>query len=212
MVGADGRPAPLTSDQLAVLAALPADRRAYTRELPDLGDYRVVSYRAPDGDLVITGLPLADIEATTRELITLELGIVLAAILLAAGLGTVIIRRTLRPLHRVAATARRVAELPLDRGEVALPVRVPDVDTDPRTEVGQVGAALNRMLGHVGNALAARQASEMRIRHFVADASHELRTPLAAIRGYAELTRRVREGYPRRWRTPCAGWSRRPTG
>jgi two-component system, OmpR family, sensor kinase len=79
---------------------------------------------------------------------------------------------------------------------VALSVRVPEKDTDPRTEVGQVGAALNRMLGHVAGALAARHASEMRVRHFLADASHELRTPLAAIQGYAELTRRVSEEVP----------------
>jgi two-component system OmpR family sensor kinase len=46
------------------------------------------------------------------------------------------------------------------------------------------------MLGHIGSALAARQASEKKVRTFVADASHELRTPLASIRGYAELTRR----------------------
>jgi len=49
---------------------------------------------------------------------------------------------------------------------------------------------MNQMLGHVSKALVARQASEMRVRQFVADASHELRTPLAAIRGYAELARR----------------------
>jgi two-component system OmpR family sensor kinase len=92
----------------------------------------------------------------------------------------------------VAATAARVAELPLDRGEVALSVRVPDADLDPRTEVGQVAGVLNRMLEHVAGALAARQASETRVRRFVADASHELRTPLAAIRGYAELGLRGR--------------------
>jgi two-component system OmpR family sensor kinase len=34
------------------------------------------------------------------------------------------------------------------------------------------------------------------VRKFVADASHELRTPLAAIRGYAELTRRSRDRVP----------------
>jgi two-component system OmpR family sensor kinase len=36
----------------------------------------------------------------------------------------------------------------------------------------------------------AREASENKVRQFVADASHELRTPLASIRGYSELTRR----------------------
>lgn len=76
---------------------------------------------------------------------------------------------------------------------MALHVRVPASESDGRTEVGQVGAALNRMLGHVGSALSARQESETRVRQFVADASHELRTPLASIRGYAELTRRGRE-------------------
>jgi two-component system OmpR family sensor kinase len=94
------------------------------------------------------------------------------------------------PLERVAGTAQQVAEMPLDRGDVALSVRVPEADTDSRTEVGKVGAALNRMLGHVASALSARQASELKVRQFVADASHELRTPLASIRGYAELTRR----------------------
>jgi two-component system OmpR family sensor kinase len=83
-----------------------------------------------------------------------------------------------------------VSELPLDKGEVALAERVGEEDTDPRTEVGQVGSALNRMLGHIEDALVARQRSEDKVRQFVADASHELRTPLASIRGYSELTRR----------------------
>ena len=72
--------------------------------------------------------------------------------------------------------------------QVTLPDRVPDAN--PRTEVGQVGAAFNRMLGHVEAALARRAATEARLRRFAADASHELRTPLAAIRGYAELALR----------------------
>ena len=120
----------------------------------------------------------------------------LVALIIAGWAGAVIVRRTLQPLARVAATATRVSELKLDRGEVDLAQRVPEADTDARTEVGQVGAALNRMLDHVGNALEARHASEMQVRQFVADASHELRTPLAAIRGYAELSRRSRQPVP----------------
>ena len=56
--------------------------------------------------------------------------------------------------------------------------------------VGRVGTAVNRMIGHVGDALGRRQASEERLRHFAADASHELRTPVANIRGHAELALR----------------------
>jgi len=124
-----------------------------------------------------------------------QLGIIMgivAGIALLVGAFAVywIVRRSLRPLDRVVQTARAVSTLPLDRGEVDLGVRVPEEDTDTRTEIGQVGAALNQMLGHVSGALVARQASETRVRQFVADASHELRTPLAAIRGYAELARR----------------------
>ena len=46
------------------------------------------------------------------------------------------------------------------------------------------------MLAHIEEAFAERQASENRLRRFVADASHELRTPLTSVRGYAELFRR----------------------
>jgi two-component system OmpR family sensor kinase len=179
------------------LTKIPVDNRPHTVDLGSgLGAYRVVSSRAPDGDVLITGLPLSDVRSTVYRLAAVIVGVSLFGLLLAAFLGIAIVRLTLRPLRRVASTAARVSELPLDRGEVALGVRVPLADTDPRTEVGQVGAALNTMLDHVGSALAARQASETRVRHFVADASHELRTPLAAIRGYAELTRRRRDELP----------------
>jgi two-component system OmpR family sensor kinase len=117
-----------------------------------------------------------------------ELAVFLAALVLTGVIGTAWVRFSLRPLRRVAATATRVTRLPLSSGEVSLPERVPDAN--PATEVGQVGAAFNRMLGHVEAALSRREASETRLRTFAADASHELRTPLAAIRGYAELARR----------------------
>jgi two-component system OmpR family sensor kinase len=186
----------LTGAQDAVLAQLPVDGRAHTQTLPDLGDFRLVAVPTAGGDVLVTGLPMDEVDYTQNNLGQVLGVVTLTGLGIAAGAGALIVRRTLRPLRRVANTASRVVELPLDRGEVALSVRVPEQDTDPRTEVGQVGAALNRMLGHIGNALAARHASETRMRQFLADASHELRTPLAAIRGYAELTRRSREAVP----------------
>jgi two-component system OmpR family sensor kinase len=83
-----------------------------------------------------------------------------------------------------------VSELPLSSGEIHLTARVPDHLTDERTEVGQVGAALNALLAHVETSLEARHRSEQQVRQFVADASHELRTPLATIQGYTELAQR----------------------
>lgn len=170
---------------------------AHTVNLESLGAYRVtgVPGKVP-GQSFVVGLSMGELDSTLMWASWLMIGVSLVIVLLTALAGELVITYTLKPLRRVAATAGRVAELPLDRGEVALSVRVPDEDTNPRTEVGQVGSALNRMLVHIANALAVRHASEMRVRKFVADASHELRTPLAAIRGYAELTRRSGDKVP----------------
>ncbi|MCX4526718.1 HAMP domain-containing histidine kinase [Streptomyces sp. NBC_01551] len=187
---------PLTAAQTAALTQAARTAAARGRsgpvdlELPDLGSYRVLT--APDGSLVL-GFPLGDVDSTVHTLVAVEVFVTLAGLIAASLAGQALVGVALRPLRRVAATATRVSELPLHSGEPALHERVPDAEADPRTEVGQVGAALNRMLGHVSSALTARQQSETRVRQFVADASHELRTPLASIRGYAELTRRGRE-------------------
>ena len=187
---------PVPAEQLQTLVNLPTDAKKRSVDLGSLGEYRVVSVRSPEGNVLITGLPLDDVTATLWQLGLIFGAVALGGLMIAAGVGAATIRRTMRPLDRLARTASHVSELQLDRGEVALSVRVSDVDTDPRTEVGKVGAAFNRMLGHVAAALNARHASESRVRQFVADASHELRTPLAAIRGYAELTRRSADKVP----------------
>jgi two-component system, OmpR family, sensor kinase len=187
--------ADLTDQAIRALAAVPVGQNRDV-DLGSLGSYRATAETMTGGTVFITALPLAATEATLIKVAVFTGIAVLVAVVIAGWTGAIVIRRTLQPLDRVAATATRVAELELDRGEVELAQRVPERDTDPRTEVGQVGGALNRLLDHVGNALEARHASEMQVRQFVADASHELRTPLAAIRGYAELSRRSRAPVP----------------
>ncbi len=177
------------ASEYADLVAVPVGAPPRTVDLGPLGDYRITAVAGRNGDVIMVGLPERGVQDTVTRLVVIELVVAAVALTGAGVAGAVLVRRELRPLDRVAATAARVSALPLDRGEVELAARV--ADADPRTEVGQVGGALNRMLDHVGAALAARQESEMRLRQFVADASHELRTPLAAIRGYAELTRRT---------------------
>ncbi|MFH8293447.1 sensor histidine kinase [Streptomyces sp. NPDC018059] len=181
---------PLDAGQLAALASVPRDGGPHDVGIPGLGEYRVAYKSGGNGDFLV-GLPAAKVRNTLSTLVVVEVSVTAAGLAAASLAGAVMVGVALRPLRRIATTATRVSELPLHSGEVALHERAPDAD--PHTEVGQVGAALNRMLDHVHSALDARQRSETRVRQFVADASHELRTPLASIRGYAELTRRGRE-------------------
>jgi two-component system OmpR family sensor kinase len=190
-----GKCALSASDQ-ATLAALPSSGGGYprpgnpqtcTRTL--LGQqFMFATVPGPENTTLVTGLPLTTVDEQIEQVENTERMVFAVALGLAVILGAALVQFSLRPLRRVAATATKVTELPLESGEVTLPAGVPD--TDPRTEVGQVGAAFNRMLFHVERALSRRAASEARLRRFAADASHELRTPLTAIRGYAELALR----------------------
>ncbi len=203
IIAQDGDLEDLSADAIAALHRVGSPDGKETVSLPGLGSYRVV---ARDANLIdrstgqsigagqaYWGLPLSAVDRQLAQLIGLELVLTGLAMIGAVVASRAVVRRSLRPLNRVAATAQQVSQLPLDRGEVALAVRVPPEDADPTSEVGRVGQAFNHMLNNVEDALAARQASETKVRQFVADASHELRNPLAAIRGYAELTRRERD-------------------
>ncbi len=185
----DLSPARLSAADLAVLKRLPTINRPVSRYLSTLGEYRLVAFLGPEHDVHIAGLPLSGVETTVRTLEVTEVIVFGTALVVMGLLGTGWIRLSLRPLSRVTATAAEVSDLPLESGEVELPHRVPEADS--RTEVGRLGRAFNQMLGHVEASLATRQASEEKLRRFIADASHELRTPLAGIRGYTELALRT---------------------
>ncbi len=143
--------------------------------------YRAYATRDPlDAEITVVAVPLSDIDQTLSRLLLVEV-LVVAGVLLALGVAAFfVVRVGLRPLDRMAATAGAIAAGDLSR-------RVEPATS--RTEVGRLGLALNAMLDRLEHAFAQRQASEDRLRQFLADSSHELRTPLAAIRGYAELFR-----------------------
>jgi two-component system, OmpR family, sensor kinase len=144
--------------------------------------YRVLAESTHDdpGTTTIVAVPLRETDATLNRLVTVEALVIGGVLVLLAALAWWVVRLGLRPLDRMGETAGAIAGGDLSR-------RVSPATE--RTEVGRLGLALNAMLGQIEKAFAERQASENRLRRFLADASHELRTPLASIRGYAELFR-----------------------
>ena len=142
--------------------------------------YRVrasIEPQQPNRILLIAG-SLGDAYGTLHRLLLIELLATLAVLAAIAGLGLWVIRLGLRPLREIEATAATIAAGDLSQ-------RVDRADT--KTEVGRLGVSLNAMLVQIESAFKTREASERKLRQFVADASHELRTPLAAVRAYAEL-------------------------
>jgi two-component system OmpR family sensor kinase len=161
-----------------------AGKGPYTIRLADGSRWRVeVRSLGTGADLVyvVTGVSLAEVDATEANLILIDVG--LTALVLAA-IGVVaaaLVRVGLRPLTRMEEAAAEIAGGDLSR-------RVEDAD--PHTESGRLGLALNTMLVRIETAMADKTASEQRLRQFLADAAHELRTPLTSIQGFAELYRR----------------------
>jgi two-component system OmpR family sensor kinase len=123
---------------------------------------------------------LSMIDNAVDELVAAELFIGAGVLVVIAAVGVTIVRTSLQPLREIERTAAAIAAGDLTK-------RVPE--SPPETEMGHLAAALNTMLGQIEGAFRIREASEDRMRQFIADASHELRTPLTTIRGFAELYR-----------------------
>ena len=91
---------------------------------PALGSYRVTARgpAAPVGTTTVgLGLPTADVDDTLGQPgLAGRCCSALLGVLAAAGAAPVVVRRQLRPLREVAATAHTVAELPLASGEIDL--------------------------------------------------------------------------------------------
>ena len=133
-----------------------------------------------DDTIVIAG-SLHPVTQTLHRLLEVELALGGGVLAVTVLLGLALARQATRPLEEIAETADGIAGGDLGR-------RVATADT--RSEVGRVGLAINAMLNEIQLAFARRDATESRLRRFVADASHELSTPLTSIRGYAELFHR----------------------
>lgn len=179
---ADGPALPSATDLAASVALGPVTVGPATGS----GDWRILATYVPEVEgWVVVGTPLADLEATVDRLVLLQLVVGVVVVVVAAGVGYVVVRRSLRPLDEISGVATTIAEGDLSQ-------RVPA--RGESTEVDQLATAFNSMVTRIEESFDAQRASELqardseeRMRQFVADASHELRTPLTSIRGYAEL-------------------------
>ena len=143
--------------------------------------YRVLAQRDPrESTINVAAIPLRATDDNLERLLVVEALVIAAVLALLGVVSWIVVRIGLLPLDRMGHTAGAIAA-----GDLSHRIE----STDPRTEVGRLGIALNAMLDRLEQAFGEREVSEDRLRRFIADASHELRTPLASIRGYAELFR-----------------------
>jgi two-component system OmpR family sensor kinase len=162
----------------------------YTVDGPE-GAWRVQVVETTErSGYAVVGVSLAEVQQTQSTLVAINAavsGLILVGIGLAS---SATVRIGLRPLTRMEAAATEIAgslETTRATGQ-ELSRRIGDAD--PHTESGRLGTALNSMLVRIETTMLAREASEERLRRFLADAAHELRTPLTSIQGFAELYRR----------------------
>jgi two-component system OmpR family sensor kinase len=137
------------------------------------GSWRAVLLQEPSGSRVLVAVSLDAVDATIRRMTT-AVALAGLAVLLAMGFaGWWLLRLGFRPIADVTAVADAIAG-----GDRTRRVR----QRSSGTEAAHLARAFNVMLDEL-------QATEDRLRQFVADASHELRTPVTAIGGFADLWR-----------------------
>jgi two-component system, OmpR family, sensor kinase len=141
----------------------------------------VTDQELDSGQLMVLAVPTSDVRDALNQLVLIEAMAATGLLAILAAGAWLILRRGLRPLERMATTAHGITTV----GE--LDTRV--APADDRSEIGQLGLALNTMLSRLQDAFAEQERTEARLRQFLADAAHELRTPLTSIQGFAELFR-----------------------
>ena len=176
----EGSQATFTGMTLAEVARTKGKAFTVNTEHPHAST-RAIAFVLPSnlGSVVIS-VSLNSVERTLHELSWLFLLISIAVLLLIGLISRWLITLSLKPLLEVEVIAAAIAD-----GDLS--ARLPELQ--PSTEVGRLTQSLNTMLGRIEESFAQKNASESKLRRFVADASHELRTPLTAIRGFAELHR-----------------------
>lgn len=139
--------------------------------------YLVVGGDGPDGSRYVFFFALEQLEESLEELRNvLVVGWVLVVVLSAAA-GTVVARRTLRPVREAAEAATAIAGGLLD-------TRLPSVGDD---EFRAWADSFNDMANALATKIDELRKAAERERRFTADVAHDLRTPLTGMAVTADL-------------------------
>jgi heavy metal sensor kinase len=149
------------------------DRVSREVDLPD-GSYPwlVVTRRLPDGRAVQGAVYLRRFTRNARDVRDIYYWTLPLAVISTLGLGTLLVRGSLRPIAGITRTARRISGTHLDE-------KVPT--TGSGDELDELATTLNEMMDRIRH-------SVERMQRFSANAAHELRTPLNALRSRLEVT------------------------
>jgi signal transduction histidine kinase len=158
------------------------EARWWTVNGPSDGHVRVLTVplvlgNEPSGTLLVASTT-SGVERTVDHLLSTIAWASAAGLAFAVALAFISVRRTLRPLTRMAAEIDAIEP----RGE--LPAGLAATVDAPGDEVARVADAFDNLLGRIDEAIASQ-------RRFISDASHELRTPLTVARGHLELVGQI---------------------
>ncbi|MER7421092.1 ATP-binding protein, partial [Micromonospora peucetia] len=162
-------------------ATVAAGQLGYERSSPEARPrLLVVGGRIPGSTAELYVVTVEDdLAAGLDQLRTALLAGWVLVVLLAAGVGHTLARRTLEPVGRASRAARALTEGLLD---TRLPVR-------GRDEFSVWAASFNEMAEALESKIEALSAAQARERRFTADVAHELRTPVTALVAAASLLR-----------------------
>ncbi len=144
----------------------------------DGAPYRVATVSVISGELSVQiGYPLTNVDNSLTFLRLMLVLVVLGGGAVAAGLGWLVGRRSIRPVELLSSAAQHVAETQ------DLSATIDDTGND---ELGRLARSFNAMLG-------ALDASRQQQAKLISDAGHELRTPLTSLRTNIEVLMKMRD-------------------